>query len=282
MTAAPTDRPIRALTAGMRRMLLVASGLVFTIGIPLYLLPERTERFFAWTINPPLTAAFLGGAYWASFLLEFLASRERRWADARVAVPAVFAFTLLTLVVTLLHIDRFHLARSLPPETRLVTQVWVIVYAVVPPLLLGLWLIQNSRPGGDSPPCAPLPRWLLVVLAGQATVLILLGAALLLAPLRVAGLWPWPLTALTGRAVGVWLVGVGIAAGHVAWEGDWRRGRASWAAFAALGALELLALARFPGAVRWGSPAAWCYVAFLAGFLAIGLAGLVRVGRAAR
>ena len=66
---------IRPLSVGMRWMLLLASGLVFVVGIQLFLLSEQTERYFAWTINPPMTAAFLGGAYWSSFLLELMAAR---------------------------------------------------------------------------------------------------------------------------------------------------------------------------------------------------------------
>ncbi len=92
----------------MRRLLLVASLLVLLVGIPLVLRPEETADYFAWTIQPPLTAAFLGSAYWASFLLEFEASRRRTWDHARVAVPAVFVFTVLTLVATLNNLEKFH------------------------------------------------------------------------------------------------------------------------------------------------------------------------------
>lgn len=65
---------------GMRRLLYVNSTLVLIIGIPLYLLSERTDTYFAWTIDPPLTAAALGAGYWASFVLELLSAREGRWA----------------------------------------------------------------------------------------------------------------------------------------------------------------------------------------------------------
>src|SRR5688500_1255825 len=85
----------------MRLMLLVASILVFIVGIQLFIFTEQTEKYFAWTINPPLTAAFLGAAYWSAFSLEFVASRQRTWAQARIAVPAVLAFTSLTFIVTL-------------------------------------------------------------------------------------------------------------------------------------------------------------------------------------
>src|SRR4051794_39302423 len=83
---------VRPLTPGMRLMLTVASLLVFVVGIQLFILTDDTDHWFAWTIPPPLTAAFLGGSYWASFALEWLASREGSWARARIAVPAVLSF----------------------------------------------------------------------------------------------------------------------------------------------------------------------------------------------
>src|SRR4051794_37339960 len=100
---------VRPLTGGMRWLLRIASVLVFIIGIPLFLLSEQTDRYFAWTISLPLTAAFLGAGSGSSFFIEFVASRERSWATSRVAVPAVFVFTVLTLVATLIHLDLFHL-----------------------------------------------------------------------------------------------------------------------------------------------------------------------------
>lgn len=56
------------------------------------MLSDQTEHYFAWTIASPLTAAFLGAAYWASAVLELMAARERAWSHGRVAVPAVLLF----------------------------------------------------------------------------------------------------------------------------------------------------------------------------------------------
>ena len=140
--------PFRESSVGMRRLLVVASVLVFLAGFQLFILSEQTDHYFAWTIQPPLTAAFLGAGYWSSFLLEFLASRERLWARARVAVPAVFTFTTLTLVATLLHFDRFHFGSS-----ELFAQVaawfWLLIYLVVPPTMLVLWVRELRLSGGD-------------------------------------------------------------------------------------------------------------------------------------
>ena len=103
------ERAPTQVLGGMRRMLMIASVLVFISGTQTFVFAERTAELFAWTVNPPITAAFLGAGYWASGVVEFLASRKRVWAEARVAVPAMWLFTLLTTIATLLHLDRFHL-----------------------------------------------------------------------------------------------------------------------------------------------------------------------------
>ena len=46
---------MRTTTPSMRLLLFAASGLVFIIGIPLYLFPTRTDELFAWIIQPPIT-----------------------------------------------------------------------------------------------------------------------------------------------------------------------------------------------------------------------------------
>ena len=277
--AAPPD--IKATLPAMRLLLLVASGLVFTVGISLNLLTTSTERFFAWTIQPPLTAAFLGGGYWAAFLLEYLSSRQRVWAKARLAVPAVLIFTTLTLILTLLHLERFHFSH---PETlvRLGAWIWLAVYAVVPPVMAVIWILQGRAPGGDPPRENPLPPALRWIISLQGSGMLLLGAGLFLAPLPFAALWPWTLTALTGRAVGAWLVGLGVADLHAAWENDFTRLGAFTVSHILYAALQLIALLRFPEAVDWTKPAAWVYLLFQASLLAVGLYAAWRAKKGTR
>ncbi|NJO84907.1 MAG: hypothetical protein HC828_20515 [Blastochloris sp.] len=66
-------------------------------------------------------------------MLEALAARQQHWSHARVAVPSVLLFTVLTLGATLLHIDRFHLSlANFAWYTVALTWVWIAVYALVP------------------------------------------------------------------------------------------------------------------------------------------------------
>jgi hypothetical protein len=256
----------------MQRMLLIASVLVFISGFQLFVFSESTDRFFAWTINPPLTAAFLGAAYWASFAMEFLAARKRIWAHARIAVPAVLIFTGLTLIVTLIHLDRFHLNH---PNfiTRGAAWAWLIVYAIVPPIMGVLLYLQLRAPGGDPPRQTSLPTWVRAMLAVHALIMIPLGLGLMFVPEAMLGLWPWSLTPLTARAISAWSLALGIAAAHSIWENDWARVHVATASYTVFSVFELIALIRYPGDVNWASPAAWIFVLFLISVLVVGLYG---------
>jgi hypothetical protein len=277
----PQPSGIRPITTGMRWMLLIASGLVFIVGIQLFILSEYTDRFFAWTIKPPLTAAFLGAGYWASFAMEYLASRKRSWAHARIAVPAVLIFTTLTLIATLLHLDRFHLSH---PNllTRAAAWVWLAVYAIVPPAMAVLLVLQLRVPGVDPPRQARLPRWTHAILIDHALVMLPLGAALFLAPQATAGLWMWTLTPLTARAVGAWLLALGVAAAHSSWENDWQRVQIATMSYTIFGTFQLLGLARYSQTVDWSRPQSWFYGLFLLSVLFVGVYGWRQSARMAR
>src|SRR5919107_1765833 len=99
----------RRLRPVMSALLLVFSLLTALAVIALYVVPDRTDELFAWTIQPPLTAAFLGAGYGAGCVLVVLSLRDPVWAHSRVAVLTILAFVVLTLVATLLHIERMHI-----------------------------------------------------------------------------------------------------------------------------------------------------------------------------
>jgi hypothetical protein len=261
-TAAPT-------IPGMRRLLYINSALVLVIGIPLYLLSDQTDIYFAWTIHPPLTAAVLGAGYWASFVLELGSARERLWAKTRVAVAAVLVFSTLTLVITLIHADRFHF-HSPHLITRTGTWIWLGVYVSVPVAMSWLLVAQQRQARPDPARVAPLASWVRIVLALQAVVMLAVGVPMLLAPQAMLGTWPWELTPLTCRAIGAWGIGIGIIAAHATWENDWWRLRPMMLSYTALGLLQITAVLRYPADVDWSRTSAVVYVIFLATILLLG------------
>lgn len=273
----PSARP---LTNRMRGLLLVFGLLtLLAVGV-LYILAESTDRYFAWTVSPSITAAFLGGGFGAGFVLVVLTRRERAWANARVGVLTILLFVMLTLLATLLHLDRLHFSAP-GAVARFAAWFWLFIYVIVPLAMLALLATQVRVPGTDPPRQRALPSWLAWLIGLQGTVMAVTGAGLFIAPRVVGTVWPWMLTPLTGRAVGAWLIALGAAAALAIREHDLIRLRAAAAAYAVFGALQLGALARFAEQVRWGA-AAWVYTLVAASVLAAGLYGWAVASRSSR
>jgi hypothetical protein len=260
----------RTVKTGMRNILIAAAILVLGVGLPLFLFPKNTDVNFAWTIASPIMAAALGASYLSASVLEALAARAGTWANARVAVPTVFIFTSLTLAITFLHIDRFHLDSG-SFSARFIAWVWLAVYLIVPVILGILWFLQTRTPGPDPKPAAPISPRSRAFWFGSSPILLLLGACFLVAPLSAAAFWPWALTPLTGRAVGAWLIGFGVVSAHAGLEHDLVRLYPLFPALTLFAVLQGIVLARFHAELDWARPSAWVYVLVLAGWLAIGV-----------
>src|SRR3954471_12271385 len=137
----------------------------------LFVLSGNTEKTFAWTIAPPLTAAFLGAGYGAGFVLVVLSMRAQRWADVRVPVLTIFVFVVLTLVATLVHRDKLHFDgdfAALGALAKGAAWFWLVVYIVLPVAMLVLLVVQERAPGGDPPPRHPVPGVLRVSLGVES------------------------------------------------------------------------------------------------------------------
>jgi hypothetical protein len=257
---------------GLRRLLYAAAVLVFLAGVQLFVFPLRTARYFAWTVDPPMTAVFLGAAYWAAVGLEIGAARARTWSGARIAIPAVFVFTTATLILTLTHLSKFHL-HDVPLSTLAVTWAWLAVYTVVPVLLVATFVAQRrlstavSKPGG-------LPAPVRVILVALAVLLLGFGLAMVVAPSWADRAWPWPLTPFTSGAIGAWLLGLGTAAAHACILNDRPDLRPLGYTGVAFGILQTIALVHYGDALHWGGPAA-AYLAVLAVLTAVSVWALL-------
>jgi hypothetical protein len=283
MAAVPTgSRPWRENAPWLRWTFLFAAGLVFVTGLQLIVVTERTDEYFAWTIAPPLTAAFLGAGYWAACLLLMLCGRERLWVNVRAAVVAVAVFVPLMFSATLIHLDRFHLGAG-SATARAAGWGWLVFYVVVvvvvPAALAAQLLLVRGR---DPEARAPLDPKLRLVLALQGLVLVGIGAPLYVLPGTVGEIWPWELTPLTGRAVASWLVGVGAAALIAVRENDYLRLRPLLVSNVLLGALHLIGVLRFTETPDWGDARIWVYVAFLASMVTVGVLGSLAAAAAGR
>lgn len=265
------EAPVRQVIPGFRWLLgpfaVLAAGAV----LALFVASTRTDDFFAWTIDPPLTAALLGSAYAGALTLFVLALRERVWANVRIAVGPPFVLSVLTLIATLLHDDRFHLDADALPAA--IAWIWLVVYIVVPPALIVLVVLQLRAPGGDPPRSVPMRAWMFVVLVAYGVAGVAGGIALFVAPDDLAPHWPWAITPLTGRAIAAWLVGLGVAALQAVFERDLRRIRAGVVAFGVIGVAGLVAVARYAEDLR-GGVSAWLTVSVLAVMVVLSIAAV--------
>jgi hypothetical protein len=262
------------------RGLLVAGAVLGGIAfLQLFVGTEHTDRYFAWTIAPPLTAAFLGATYGTAVVLLLLSSRRRTWAEARVGAFGVLVLTTLVLAAILIHHDRFHL-HSDSVVTFAGTWSFVGTYFVLPPALI-LGIVQQFRTGGGDPPRAARPAaWYRLVLGLEGAVMVVIGGALVLAPTWADAAWPWPLTPLTARTVGAFVFATGVAAALAVYEDDWLRIEAAAVSYAVLGLLEGVALLRYTSDVDWSGPQSWLYVLFVLTLPALGLYGWVEARKA--
>lgn len=275
--------PDAAVSRPMRVILVVAAVLVFLAGFQLTVFPSRTVEWFSWTIDVPMTAVFLGAAYWSSAVLEVAGARSAAWGRARLTVWTVLVFTLLTLVVTLVHLDKFHLGADQPTSARLVAWGWVAIYAGVPVAMVVALVVQaRSRMRFVDVVRRALPAGLRLLLAALAVGLLGAGVAMLVSPAWADGAWPWPLTPLTARAVGAWLVGLGWASAHAFLVNDVDGVRPLGLSGAAFVLLQSVALLRHGDALDWSG---WQAAAYVAGLAWIGVVAawilLLRGGGAA-
>ena len=262
---------------GTRLLLVIFSGLTLLAFVVLFVFADQTERAFAWTIRPPATAAFLGAAYAAGFVLVVLALRKGSWAALRIPFLTILVFAIATLVATLLHLDRLHFSSPVP-VARFAAYFWMAIYVLVPVAMVVMLVVQERRPT-PAPPPVVMRSALAVTLLVQGVLLLAVGSALFGVPAAATSMWPWPLTPLTARVVAAWLLAFGLCA-ILAWRSRdlGRLDVAAWA-YGLLAVLELVVIVRFTGTVRWSTPAIWVYLALAAWIVATSAYALLRLHR---
>ena len=257
-----TKIEIRPVIPFTRITFILAALLAAIAGIQLYILTDNTEHFFAWTIDAPLSATFLGSGYWTGVSLLLFSTTQRAWANIRIAIAAVTTFVPLMLITTLLHLDKFHFTSN---DTNAVVAAWawMIVYVAVPFLLIAILLFQLRTPGGDPPQEAPLPLWLRFLLGVNALIALFVGLLLFVTPEVLFLFWPWQLTPLTAQAIGSGFLSLCVASTQFIRENSWSRGRVGTVSYLLIGLLQLIAIARYSDTFLWSRIGAWLYLLYM-------------------
>jgi hypothetical protein len=247
--------------------LLFAAFAVLALGafVLLFVLAKETEDSFSWTIQPPLTAAFLGASYLAALVLFVWTARFGDWRSAQAALVPVSVIALLLLAATIIHEDRFH--------DDVFGWFWKAAYLIAPIAIVAAVAAQLRRPSPVSRVRVPLPTGVRAALVIQGIVMLAVGMNLFLTPESVDSLWPWDLTPLTARAIGAFVLGFGASAVHAVIANDLASFEGAALAYGVLGALQLVALAIHAGDTTGSEGDTWLYVIFLVSVAGTGLAG---------
>jgi hypothetical protein len=199
-SAQPIAGPLLPITRAGVAVLLV---LAIANGLFLYVLPGSADTDYAWSIQPPASAAFLGAGYIAGAVATALVVfASRRWRSAQPLGAALIVLSVALLAATIVHNDRYKW--DYPP-----TWLWTAVYTLAPFAIV--WLALPQRAITDVPAADQRLRALRALSLAAGLVLVI-GAILLFAmPVELGEHWPWMLTPLLARAVASWYAMVGTA-----------------------------------------------------------------------
>lgn len=230
--------------------------LSIVFGPLLYLFPNHTDRYFAWTITPAMSAVFIGAGYISGALVILLMLWLGRWHPMRPFTLGGWGFIVAILAATLLHWDRFH-------HGTLFFYVWFIVYAAGPFLLpIAYW--RNER---HNIPPAPaellLARPLRLGLIAAGAVFTVLGIVLFINPALFIPLWPWELTPLIARVIAAWIFLPALGALGVVYEPRYSAYRPLIRLSIIWALLVLVGSWRYVEAFDFGRPLTWLWFIYL-------------------
>jgi len=208
-------RPFTRIVAAIVVPFLILAFLI------LYFFPHLSGERFAWEIQPPMTAMYMGAGYIGGAWLFVRAIFGKRWHRVAPGFLPVTTFASGMLLATILHWDVFD-----PGHFPFI--LWMGLYVVTPFLVpLVWWLNRPADPGTPEEGDVVVPKWARWSLRGLG--LILLGFALVgfVRPTLLIDIWPWALSPLTARIMSGWLglMGVGgvVIAGDTRWSA-WKVG----------------------------------------------------------
>ena len=228
--------------------LLVANALPAFVN--LMSIPDRTDKWFVWTVKPSANARVLGVMYGSACLLGLLGYAARTWPRQRATLVVVAPFAVAATIVTLVTLDPF----LKHPWYELA--YWLLMYSVLVVLAPAVLVANELVAGGRLPreePLGPLERGAVGALAG---LLLVAGIGLLLRLGYATRLWPFALTPLVARILGVWLGCLGLAHAWAWWDGDRLRARALLLTMPPTGALLALVPLLHRGDLRDGAAGA--------------------------
>jgi hypothetical protein len=183
-------------------------------------IPDRTERWFVWTVKPDANARALGVMYGSASLLGVLGYAARTWQRQRATFVVVAPFAVAATIVTLVTLKPFRAH----PWYELA--YWLLMYSILFVSVPLVFALNERDEGGRLPVEVPFAAAGRAAVAALGALLLSAGIGLLFELSYATRLWPFALTPLVERILGVWLGCLGLAHLWAAWDGDRLRGRA--------------------------------------------------------
>ena len=123
----------------------------------LVLLPRSTDDFWSWTIRPDLSAVWVGAGYTFGAVAISTMLIRGRWTEAIVPVIGTWPFSIVMLLATIIHNDRFFTDSAN-------YYIWFANYLYLPVALPVMFLLNRRADPGIRTDEKVLPvrlRWLL-------------------------------------------------------------------------------------------------------------------------
>ncbi len=130
----PHDDRVLPITRWVAAFIIPVLVIAFVI---LYLLPDDTGRYFAWTIKPHMTSFIMGAGYIAGAYFFLRVFTTTRWHEVALGFLPITAFTTFMLIATILHWDRFN-------HAHISFLAWVVLYVITPVLIPYIWWRNNA------------------------------------------------------------------------------------------------------------------------------------------
>jgi hypothetical protein len=237
-------------------------GAVLTIA----LFPTEARKNFAWDVQPAVMASMLGAYYVSTALLFVLPLLAKRWEMIRVMILPTAIFSTAELVTTFLHIDRFLVGTP-------AFYAWFISYLLPPPIFFGYYVWQERRARKLAPdePAAPLPSEVRTGLIHWGGLLTIVSLLLFIYPAPLIAAAPWPMTALTARALLSWFIAVGTLMLSMARENNRSRVLVGVPALLLIFPVVTLQLARFANQIDFANVALFVAYGFMLVAFALGI-----------
>jgi hypothetical protein len=181
--------------------------------------PGRTEDLFVWTVKPDASARLLAAMYGNAAILVLLTLGRRAWSEVRVGFVVFTLFSFAATIVTFFHLDPF-LAHP-----RYFFVYWLVNYFFLFLVTPVVFALEERAHGGRLAVEEPLSAGARAAAVLAMLACLVTGVAMFAGPGFVNDLWPWPMTPLVARIIGVWLTALGAAFAWALWDPDARRTR---------------------------------------------------------